>query len=214
MLPLGTQRLLALLALNREGVYRAAGAGVLWPDSTPCRAAANLRSALCQARRACSIPAIECIGQRLRLSEGVLVDLRTAWATARQIIAGLSELPYDFEPLVEELSRELLPGWPDEWLTTERDRWNQLRQHALESLAQQFRSAGHYVPALQTALAAIGIDPIRETGHRIVIDVHAAEGNLACAVKRYEEYRALLRRELGVAPSAQMTQLIRDLVSA
>ncbi|WP_158692800.1 AfsR/SARP family transcriptional regulator [Streptomyces roseochromogenus] len=141
------------------------------------------------------------------------MDLRAAWAAARQIISGLSELPDDFEPLIEELSRELLPGWPDEWLTTERDRWNQLRQHALESLAQQFRSAGHYLPALQTALAAIEIDPIRETGHRIVIDVHAAEGNLACAVKRYEDYRALLRRELGVAPSAQMTQLIRDLVS-
>ncbi|OLZ66550.1 hypothetical protein AV521_27005 [Streptomyces sp. IMTB 2501] len=66
-------------------MYRGAAAGVLWPESTPCRTASNLRSALCQARRTSFMPTVECVGQRPRLSEAVLVDLRAAWATARKI---------------------------------------------------------------------------------------------------------------------------------
>jgi DNA-binding SARP family transcriptional activator len=62
------------------------------------------------------------------------------------------------------------------------------------------------------ALAAIAIDPIRETAHRIVVEVHIAEGNVASAIKRYQGYRDLLQREVRVAPSPRMTQLIQDLI--
>lgn len=48
--------------------------------------------------------------------------------------------------------------------------------------------------------------------HRIAVEVHLAEGNVACAVKRYEDYRRLLRRrEWKVGPSPRMTRLVRDL---
>jgi DNA-binding SARP family transcriptional activator len=45
------------------------------------------------------------------------------------------------------------------------------------------------------------------------MEVHIAEGNLACAIKQYQHYRQLMERELGVAPSPRMEQLARSLVT-
>ncbi|WP_405535289.1 bacterial transcriptional activator domain-containing protein (plasmid) [Streptomyces canus] len=213
-LPLGAQRLLALLALQNDGIHRATAAEQLWPDGTSCRAAANLRSALCQARRVGSVTVIESVGQRLRLSESVRVDLHRTAESARQVIAAQSPLPAGCDPLLEDLSKELLPGWSEDWLMLERERWNQLRVHALEKLAQQFQRDGQYLSALQTALAAIAIDPFRETAHRTLIEVHVAEGNFANALKCYQDYQAFLQQELDITPSPQMTQLVQELMSA
>lgn len=212
-LPLGGQRLLALLALQKSGVYRGAASEQLWPDCTPSRAAANLRSALCQVRRIRSRTVIDSVGQRLGLAACVEVDLDEARQAAQQVIVGLSPLPADCEALVAELSRKLLPGWNDDWLTLERERWDQLRLHALESLAQQLRVTQQYLPAIQAALTAIAIDPFRETAHRIIVETHIAEGNVACALKRYHTYRELLQQELDVAPSQHMTRLVEKMIS-
>ncbi|MEV4506018.1 AfsR/SARP family transcriptional regulator [Streptomyces klenkii] len=155
---------------------------------------------------------IESAGQRLLLSSTLRVDLHHAWAEARQIIDESMSLPGAWEGVVGNLSRELLPGWTEGWLLLERDRWDQMRVYALESLAQQLQQQQHYLPALQSALAAVAVDPFRETAYRIVIEVHLAEGNVASAVRRYRDYRAYLRRELNVTPSSRMTQLMRDLM--
>jgi DNA-binding SARP family transcriptional activator len=210
-LPMGAQRLLAFLALQSDGAHRAAAAEQLWPDCTPFRAAANLRSALCQGRRVGSVTVIDSVGQRLLLSPSIRVDLRGVWESARQVIEGLSPLPLGWETLAGDLSRELLPGWTEDWLLMERERWDQMRVYALEGLAKQYQAVEQYLPALQAALAAIAVDPIRETAHRIVIEVHLAEGNVASALKRYQGYRAFLQRELRVEPSSQMAQLVRNL---
>ncbi|MFD3996247.1 BTAD domain-containing putative transcriptional regulator [Streptomyces sp. NPDC058548] len=205
---------MALLALNAAGgVYRGAAAERLWPDCSPSRASANLRTALCHGRRAGSVTTVECVDHRLRLAPVVEVDLHTVRGLAQGAVADAPP-PDDPEPLVAKLGEELLPSFPDEWLLVERERWDQVRLHALESLAQRLRRDGEYLAALQTALTATQIDPIRETAHRILIEIHIAEGNTACAVKRYKEYQLLLRRELEVEPSPLMTRLVQDLTSA
>ncbi|AMW08142.1 hypothetical protein A4E84_00405 [Streptomyces qaidamensis] len=147
------------------------------------------------------------------LSPAVHVDLHRVWESARQVIERVQPVPVDWACRVSDLSRELLPGWAEDWLILERERWDQMRVYALESLAQQCQEADQYLPALQAAVAAMNIDPIRETAHRIVIQVHIAEGNVASALKRYHNYRAFLSRELNVAPSSQMTQLVRNLTT-
>ncbi|WP_426403993.1 AfsR/SARP family transcriptional regulator [Streptomyces sp. R-07] len=212
-LPSGAQRLLALLAVQAAGVYRGAAAERLWPDCSPSRASANLRTALCHGRRAGPLPTVECVDHRLRLAPLVDVDLHRARCRAQDAI-GDRRPPEDPEELSALLGEELLPRWPDEWLVLERERWDQLRLHALEGLAQRLRRDGEYLAALQTALTATAIDPIRETAHRILIEIHIAEGNTACAVKRYKEYQRLLWRELEVEPSPLMTRLVQDLTSA
>lgn len=112
------------------------------------------------------------------------------------------------------LSHALLPDWPDEWLLLDRERWDQVRLHSLETLAQHLMSEKRYLPALEAAFAAVAIEPVRESAHRTVVEIYLAEGNSACALKHYQRYRGLLQRELGVTPSRQMTRLIHSTLAA
>ncbi|QPK47115.1 hypothetical protein H4W23_22505 [Streptomyces gardneri] len=151
--------------------------------------------------------------RRLRLAPLVDVDLHRVQCLA-QDVAGDGPPPADAEGLTDRLGEELLPSWPDEWVVPERERWDQVRLHTREGLAQRLQREGEYLAALQTALTAAQIDPIRETAQRILIEILLAEGNRACAVKRYQEYRRLLRSELAVEPSPLMRRLVQDAISA
>ncbi|MFF3207699.1 bacterial transcriptional activator domain-containing protein [Streptomyces sp. NPDC002962] len=157
---------------------------------------------------------IEAVGQRLYLSPSTSADLYFARNSARKVMSGSYPAPEDSDGFIEELSRDLLPGWHDDWIMFERERWDQTRLYALESLAQKLHETHQYLPALQAALAASAIDQIRESAHRIIIEIHLSEGNVASALKRYRDYREMLHRELQVAPSAQMTQIIRNRTSS
>lgn len=210
-LPLGAQRLLALLAL-RGRMHRTTAGEWLWPDSTRRRAASNLRSALWRARQVGGATVIDQIGPRLQLGELVGVDVHVVDARVHEALG--SPVPGEqCASVAESLGRELLPDWADDWLVFERERWDQLRLHALEAVVEKLRDAEQYPAALQTALATIAIEPIRETAHRLVIELHLAEGNSASALRHYQRYRGLLERELGIGPSGQMDQLVRPLMT-
>lgn len=208
--PLGARRLIAYLAVQGGGAHRSIVADRLWPDSSPNRAAANLRSALWRGRRIGDVTVIEASGPRLRLGSRVIVD-------SRDILARLAEPSLDqqveaMRRLSDLLHLEMLPDWSEDWLMLERERWDQTRVHGLEQLAGRMLAQEQYLAALQTALGAVAIEPVRETAHRLVIEVHIAEGNVASALRHYQRYRALLQRELGVAPSARMAHLVRPLM--
>ena len=104
---------------------------------------------------------------------------------------------------------ELLPGWYEDWVLVERERMHQLTLHVLEALARQLVDRGAYPYALQAALNAVTIDPLRESARRAVINVHVAQGNTVDAIREYERFRAVLDKELGVAPTRHLTELIR-----
>lgn len=212
-LPLGAQRLLALLALREGGAHRAGAAECLWPESSPGRAAGCLRSALWRGRRIADVTSIECLGPRLSVSAAVSVDVRVVENRVRAVLEPTTApADRDDEGLVAALTRELLPDWVDDWLVLERERWDQVRLHALEAVAHHLLEQEQYLASLKAAFAAVAIEPIRETPHRIVIQVHLAEGNAASALRHYQSYRKLLQRELGVGPSARMVELARSML--
>jgi DNA-binding SARP family transcriptional activator len=207
-LPQGAQRLLAYLAL-RDSSHRSRAAESLWPDSPPARAAANLRTALWQGRSVGATTVIECNGPRLWLSRETRIDLTEVRKYTNRL--GKDSAAHGALDAVAGLGRELLPGWTEDWLILERERWDQERLHTLEQLATQLLAAEQFLPAMRTALTAIAIEPIRETAHRTVIEIHIAEGNHGNALQHYKTYRDMLDRELGVAPSQHMTQLAKRL---
>jgi DNA-binding SARP family transcriptional activator len=214
-LPRGTQRLLAALALRDGVVHRTNAAELLWPDSPRGRAMANLRSAVWKGRRISGLTVIECDAQRLRLTREAKVDHSTMMVHARRIAhsGDRTDLLGSGEGIVEGLSRGLLPDWLDDWLLVDRERWDQVRLHALETLACRLLAAEHHLAALEAALAAVAIEPVRESAHRTVVEIYLAEGNPACALQHFQRYRRLVQLELGVAPSSRMTQLIQPIAS-
>ena len=59
--------------------------------------------------------------------------------------------------------------------------------------------------------AAIKVDPLRESGHAALIRAHLAYGNRSQALRTNATYRETLQNELGIDPSPEFTDLIRDL---
>jgi DNA-binding SARP family transcriptional activator len=94
----------------------------------------------------------------------------------------------------------------------ERERFRQLRLHALERLCDRLTAQGRFAEATEAGLAAVAGEPLRESAHRALIRAYLAEGNPGEAVGQYERLRALLRDELGVSPSPLVDRMLADLL--
>ncbi|HEY6747242.1 MAG TPA: BTAD domain-containing putative transcriptional regulator [Mycobacteriales bacterium] len=211
-LPPSAQRVLAALALARAHLDRTLLGALLYPDGRRNQASASLRSALWRTKSAAGRAVVEAQGQRLRLMVGVEVDVQR-WARQARSVA--SEPSHDAGPdsseMVEALSQELLPSWPDEWLILERQRWDHLRLHALEILADKFAADGRHMDAVEAGHAAVAIEPYRESAHRTLIRAYIAEGNCASALAQYQRCQRVLMRDLGVQPTAQIRALVKNI---
>jgi DNA-binding SARP family transcriptional activator len=186
--------------------------GVLWPDSSEQRAAASLRSTLWRLHR---VPyrLVESIEGRLCIASSVTVDVAELCQRATSLIKGTVE-PDVLD--VERIARggELLPDWYDDWLLVERERFRQLRLHALEILCLRLASSGMFALAVEAGLAAVAGEPLRESAHRCLIRAYIAERNIGEAMRQYERYRDLMRLELNLPPSSEMQMLIREEIEA
>jgi DNA-binding SARP family transcriptional activator len=205
-LGVNAQRVLALLALSGRPQTRDVLASRLWPEAYQPRALAYLRTALWRVRQA-HPRAVRASHNLVGLGE-VEVDYQTLETRARNMFTGgapLEELAALSHRLFEH---ELLPGWDEEWLMLDRERYRQLRIHALESLSVQLTAAGQYALAIDTAYAAIGAEPLHEAARAALIQAHLSEGDRAEALRQYATYRDLLLREVGLTPSAELTALL------
>lgn len=207
-LPVSAQRLVALLALRERPLSRAYLAGVLWPEFPAARSLADLRTVLWRANHG-GLQVVTAAGSRLSLRPDVQVDVRAlmAWGRAadravRNVIVRLADLSWIV------LSLDLLPDWRDEWLLDDREEVRQLRLHALEELSGEFSAAGRHAEAIQAALAAVRLEPLRETAHAALIRAHLAEGNRSEALRQYDRCRNALAATLAVEPSESIRQLI------
>jgi SARP family transcriptional regulator, regulator of embCAB operon len=213
-IPRASQRLLAFLALHGEVISRAAVAGTLWPNSTETHAYSNLRSALARLERRCR-RILHASRLELGLAEGVTVDIRHAQTLARRLLdSAVTPKQSDLSlAAVVALSGDLLPGWYDDWVLIEAEDWRQLRLHALEALAGRLTAAGRWGEAAEAAGAAVRTEPLRESAHAALIQVHLAEGNQSEAVREFTRYRALLHAELGLEPTLRLRRVIEGLQS-
>jgi DNA-binding SARP family transcriptional activator len=207
--PPSAQRLVALLALQERPVQRVYIAGKLWPDSSEERALASLRSAIWRANRPGHL-VVSTRDSRVALAPGVRIDVREALVQAQALIDGSAPDELGFADFL--LTGELLPDWYDDWLVIERERVRQLRLHALEALTARLVERARYGEATEAALWAIACEPLRESAHRALIRVHLAEANPSEAVRHYELFRDMLRTNLGLKPSRQLTALVEPLL--
>jgi DNA-binding SARP family transcriptional activator len=205
-LPGSAQRLMAFLALHPHPLRRVHVAGTLWLDSPEERGFANLRSTLWRLHQT-GAGLVEADGGRLGLDPALRVDYREAVCLSRAMIDGPGA-GLDWQPLVGEL----LPDWDDDWVIVEREHHRHLSLRALEGLSERLLAAGALPQALEIALAVFAREPLRETANRLLIKVHVAEGNSFEAIRQYRLYERLAMARIGLAPSSQMDELVRDLL--
>jgi DNA-binding SARP family transcriptional activator len=207
--PRSAQRLLAFLALHPHPLRRTHVAGSLWLDSPEERAYASLRSALWRLQQAGG-DVIEVRDAQLALAPSVRVDYREATRLSRGLLDGRADL----QAVVDwaTLAGELLPDWDDEWVLVEREHHRQLSLQAMEALSERMIAAGTLPQALEVALAVFAREPLRETAHRLMIRVHIADGNSFEAIRQYQLYERMTLTRIGLPPSAQMRELVSELL--
>ena len=213
LVPDGSQRLLAFLALKGHSVRRSAAAGTLWPAVSEDHASSSLRSALARLSRAARASVVATT-KEIGLSPDVAVDLWDSRDLAHLLAAPARSSFPAFAPdvnAIDDLSNEILPGWYDDWVLVEAEDWRQVRLHALEALADLLVERQQYADAATAALAAVRAEPLRESPHAALIRVHIAEGNPSEALREFAQYGEFLRLELGIEPTERLRMLVSQL---
>jgi DNA-binding SARP family transcriptional activator len=204
-MPPAAQHVVARVALARR-LSRTVLAASLWPEMSESRAHGNLRNCLWHIRRLCGGLVVQ-DGDCLVIAPLAQVDVHRTHAVALQVLRNACGVPT--ETLLESVdTSELLAGWYDDWVLVERERDRELRLHALEVSSRELLQRGLPGAAMLAALAAVQLEPLRESAQRAVIEVHLSEGNVAAALASYRSYRALLGAEVGLEPTPALRQLL------
>lgn len=205
-LPVAGEHLVARLVVEDRSWGRQALAAALWPERTDRDAATVLRRALWRLNR--DVPGLlENDGRQISLAAAVDVDLKEIQRLAD---GAIQAAPLVSSHAVRLLEGDLLPQWFEPWLDAPRESLRQIRLHTLETLARNDLDAGRPGSALIAALAATGLEPLRESAHRIVIAAHLAEGNASEALRHYAYFRDVLWVELRLRPSVRLESMLAD----
>ena len=206
-LPEGGKRLLVLLALNRRRLDRRWAAGVLWPDGSDERAAGNLRSSIWRLRGA-GFDVIEADRTCLKLADDVAVDVELVdrWAARATEGTPHGDDLHVHPDCIEAL--DLLPGWYDDWVVMSRERLRHRVLHALEALSRVLSRQGRHYEAIEAAILAARVEPLRDSAQRALIRAHLAEGNWIEGQRSCRIYIDLLRTELGIEPHPDLLAVL------
>ena len=184
----------AYLVLHRDrAVRRDELIDALWSDEGAPPSDTALAPVLSRLRRAIEPATLE--GRdtlRLRFPQPVWVDVEAARAAKPREAAALTE-------------GGLLPQFDAPWLREPRETLEELRVQALETLAR----AGDE----RAGRAAVTTAPFRESARAALIEALIARGNVAEALRAYDELRVLLREELGTTPGPELVALHERLLA-
>ena len=215
--------LVAYLVLHRDrSVSRDELLNVLWPAQLPASPEAALSSVLAKVRRALEPASIS--GRQaltLELPAGSEIDIEiveTRIVLAERALAeGDHEIALDAaQTVIDALGQPLLPDVEGDWIEEWRQRFDDLALRALEIGAKAAVALGgaHLPVAERLAYALVAREPFREAGHALLMEAQAGQGNVAEALRTFEQVRIFLRDELGAAPSPALgtlhARLLRD----
>lgn len=221
--------LLAYLATTGQSHNRAALAALLWPEASPPRAGASLRSALWTLNKTplqawlyadAEVIALETDAK----AEVDVVRFQELLATPQQHNHPLTELCDDcLEPVGDAVALykdNFMAGFTvsdapafDEWQFFQANSYRELLVTALKQLLRFFSAAGDFDRAISYGRRFAALDPLHEPGHHALMQLYARSGRKAAALRQYEVYREMLATELGVEPSTDLTALTAQIRS-
>ena len=208
---LGARKSIALLALlataPAQRMSRDRVAGLLWENMPDAQARGNLRQLLAATRR--PAPFLEADAGSIGFSAGMV---ETDLADFEAAIA--ENAPAALERAAGLYRADLMDGFSlrdrdfDDWLTGERER---LREHAVQLFLRLMERAAAIgvEPAIRWALRILAVDPVHEPAHRALMELYAAQGRHAAALRQYEQLRETLARELDTRPEPETDALVR-----
>lgn len=203
-IPLGVdaRRLVAYLAVHPRPQRRGALAADLWPGMAVGAAMRLLDDAVL----AVAVPGLLVTDDRGALALGA--DVEVDLTAAMQLVRTLPDVTADARPDLSLLAADILPGWTAAWIVVERERFRQLRLHAIEERSVRLTAAVRIDEAVALARSAVRSAPSRDSARRVLIEALLAQGDIAGAVAEYDEYQELLRSSVGAAPAFSLDGLL------
>ena len=215
--------LLAYLAVTRQPHGRDALATLLWPDFDAERARAALRRILVDLNATLGKGWIEAEGDQIafRAEPGLQVDVERFHAVLAQVAAH-SHPPHRLcDACLANLAEaagfytgDFLAGFTledavgfDDWQTFQTESLRLELAGALERLAQGLAGRQQWEAAISHARRWLALDPLNESAHRFLMQLHAWAGDRAAAVRQYQECVKVLQEELGIEPEPETTAL-------
>ncbi|MGQ0429920.1 MAG: BTAD domain-containing putative transcriptional regulator [Gammaproteobacteria bacterium] len=219
-LPLTARKCRALLAFlaMQGGVAQSRErlAALLWEEADAESGRTSLRQALTAIRRALPEKA------RTMLKADTLkvaLELADVEVDLQQLRALLAESTSSALKAVQPLAaRELLEGFDarsdafDEWLGAERRALRRDLSAAMQMLARLCREANDAAGEIDALNRLLALEPLNEPAHRELMEACARAGRYTDALRQYQQCRALLRRELDLAPEPATETLYRELM--
>lgn len=202
------QSVLTYLILSRNTPQsRQQLAYLFWPESSDQQARTNLRNSLHLLRThlpdADAFLQVDSLTVQWRPDAPAEIDVAhfdVAMAAAQRTNDTVTQKAA-LERAVTAYVGDLLPACYDEWILSVREEWQQRYISAVEQLIDLLNQLREYRPALEHAQRLLQYDPLLETTYGRLMELHAAQGDRAAALRVYHLCRTTLAQELGVDPS-------------
>jgi DNA-binding SARP family transcriptional activator len=210
----------AALAVDRRPLAHEHLASIVWDDDPPGQWKSALAAVISKARSLISLTGLD--GAAVLVSTGgtysfspspqMWIDLEQAY---RRLDRAEGSLRHD-DPMsaAQEatvasaiLRRPFLPGESGLWLEEARSRQSDALYRCYVTLAAAWRIIGDHQLAAAIAESAILVDPYRELGHRLLIEIEQERGDSGAAVRAFNRCERILRDEMGVRLSPETLRL-------
>ncbi|HUA02902.1 MAG TPA: BTAD domain-containing putative transcriptional regulator [Solirubrobacteraceae bacterium] len=192
----------------------------LWPWRTPDGADASLSALLSRLRGVLGTDVL--VGRSeiaLNLPDHAWIDLEAADEAIHRAEAAVAqgEWARGWGPSLVALftaRRGFLPGEDLPWAEEYRRRLEEIRIAALECYAAVALGVGgsELAPGERAARELVAAAPYRERAHALLMQLLAARGNGAEALRVYETLRERLRDDLGASPTPELRELQAELL--
>jgi DNA-binding SARP family transcriptional activator/tetratricopeptide (TPR) repeat protein len=213
---------LAAFLILHAGVPQMRGriAEMFWPDSPEAQARTNLRRELHNLRLALADdPSLVVEPTTLTWSDtgSCRVDVRIFEMERRAALVALGAgeiAPFmaHAELALAEYRGDLMPGSYEDWVLEHREVLARACVALCDEYVRECRSTGDPARALPVARRRVQLQPLEETGYRILMELQADDGDRAAAVSTYHRCADLLERELGVSPDHETTAMVERLL--
>src|SRR5579871_1032067 len=213
-----TQRaraLLAYLATHPDRAHpREFLAEMLWPEGDPDAIRLRLNQTVAEIRRALTPADQLLLSDRftLQLHPAVscdVADFRAALERA-QCAADPERRARALRGAADTAQREFLPGCYDDWALEARQELADAWRTVLLQLSAMAMQRGDWPAAVADARRAAVSDPLCEEAAAVLLRALLGAGRVAEAWRHYSELEHLLSEQLGVAPGAEIRQLMSN----
>ncbi len=211
-----TRLLLFRLAVRGRPLAREHLLFLLWPEFSQAAAGRNLSHLLTHLRHA--LPVGDVV---FRVDDSICLDGARVWCDVEEFLyvgdrvdrsrdlMALEQAARLYRgPFLEGISFSHCPEY-ESWALGERRFLEECYCEVLLALIEQFTQAGEVDRAVRYAHRYLAVECFDEAVHRRLIELYAARGDRAAALRQYRQCAGLLERELGVLPLPATEALVQ-----